>query len=266
MPYFKTDDNCSIYYETQAFESSKPVIAFLNGTMQSTLYWKTHARAFRNRFRVLMYDARAQGKSDVGETKLSLEGHTEDFAALLKHLKITRTHLIGLSHGAKVALAYAVRSPESVDRLVLCSVGAEQTCRTRLILRSWLQILKNSDLETLAWVSLPVAFGEIFLKQQEKMLNNIVTAIVRRNHKKALMAHLEAMTAYPPLASIAQDVRNPCLVLSGSDDLLTTQSGVRQLAMYCGGQHHSLTDIGHSIPAEAPGLFNKTVLQFLVKT
>jgi len=219
--------------------------------------------ALKDRFRVLMYDARAQGKSDLGEGKLSLEGHTEDFSALLKHLRVEKAHLIGLSHGAKVALACAVYSPECVDRLVLCSVSARQTCRARLILKSWLEILKSSDLETLAWVSLPVAFGENFLNQKQKILDNIVKAMVRRNRKQALIAHLEAMTVYPSLSQIAQNVHSPVLVLSGSDDLLVKESDAKQLAMICDGRHDHLTGIGHSIPAEAPELFNKTVLQFL---
>jgi 3-oxoadipate enol-lactonase len=266
MPYFKTKDGCSIYYETQGFESSRPVVAFLNGTMQSTIYWKTHSVVLKDLFRVLMYDARAQGKSDLGEEKLSLEVHAEDFSALLKHLRVEKTNLIGLSHGAQVALAYAVNSPECVDRLVLCSVSARQTCRSRLILKSWLKILKSSDLETLARVSLPIAFGENFLKQKQRILDNIVTAIVRRNKKQSLIAHLEAMSVYPPLSQIAQIVHRPALVLSGSDDLLVKESDAKELAMICDGRHEHLTGIGHSIPAEAPELFNKTILQFLDRT
>jgi 3-oxoadipate enol-lactonase len=263
MPYFKTKDGCSIFYETQGFESLNPVVAFLNGTLQNTVYWKTHCLALKDRFRVLMYDARAQGKSDLGEGKLSLEGHAEDFSELLKHLRVEKAHLIGLSHGANVALAYAAYSPECVDRLVLCSVGARQTCRTRLILKSWLKVLKSSDPETLAWVSLPVAFGENFLKQQQRILDHMVTAIVRRNKKKALIAHLEAISVYPSLSQIAQNVHCPVLVVSGSDDLLVTESDAKELAMVCDGRHNHLTGIGHSIPAEAPEVFTKTVLQFL---
>ena len=263
MPYFKTKDGCSIFYETQGFESSKPVVAFLNGTMQSTVYWKPHSLSLKDRFRVLMYDARAQGKSDSGEGKLSLEGHAEDFSELLKHLRVEKAHLIGLSHGANVALAYAAHSPEGVERLVLCSAATRQTCRAKLILKSWLDVLKNSDLETLAWVSLPVAFGENFLKKQQKNLGNMVKAIVKRNHKTALIAHFEAMTLYPPLSQIAQYVHCPVLVVSGSDDLLVNESDAEQLAMICGGRHKHLTEIGHSIPAEAPEIFTKTALEFL---
>lgn len=265
MPYFKTKDGRSIYYATQDFESSKPVVVFLNGIMQNTVYWKAHSRALKDRFRVLMYDARAQGQSDLGEGELTLEGHAEDFSALLKHLGIKKAHLVGLSHGARVALAYAAHSPECVDRLVLCSVSAKQTCRAGLILKSWLEILKSSGLEALAWFSLPVAFGEDFLNQKEKILDNIVEAIVRRNRKEALIAQLEAMTAYPPLSQIAQSVHGSPLVLSASDDPFVTEAGAGRLAELCNGWHKHISGIGHSIPAEAPELFNKIVSQFLEK-
>lgn len=263
MPYFKTKDGCSIFYETQGFESSRPVVAFLNGTLQSTVYWKSHSLSFKDRFRVLMYDARAQGNSNLGEGKLSLERHAGDFSELLKHLRVEKAHLVGLSHGASVALACAVHSPEGVDRLVLCSAGARQTCRAKLILKSWLNVLKSSDIETLAWVSLPVAFGENFLKHHQKILDPIVTAMVKRNKKQALIAHFEAMSTYPPLSQIAQHVHHPVLVVSGSDDLLVTESDAEHLARACGGRHKHLSGIGHSIPAEAPEEFTKIVLQFL---
>ena len=266
MTYFKTSDGCAIFYETIGFESSKPVVAFLNGTLQTTVYWKTQGSALKDRFRVLMYDARAQGKSDLGEAELSIDRHVEDFSELLNHLRIETAHLVGLSHGATVAVAYAARSPECVDRLVLCSVGARRSFRSELMLKSWVAVLKRSDLETLAWVSLPVAFGESFLKQQQKILDHIVTAMVKRNKKQALIAHLEAIQLYPPLSRIAQHVHRPVLVVSGSDDLLVTESDARHLATVCGGRHTHLTGIGHSIPAEAPEVFTKTVSKFLDET
>lgn len=293
MPYFTTQDGCRIYYETQGFDqhapyrsstlpgnealphgrvpalqageiqSLKPVVVFLNGTMQTTVYWKTHALALKDRFRVLVYDARAQGQSDLGEGKLSLEGHAENLAELLKHLGVEKVNLVGMSHGAKVALAYAANFPECVARLVLCSVGAKHSCRARLCVMSWLEILKSSGLETLAWALLPVVFGENFLQQKEGTLDNIVKAIVKRNSKEALIAQLEAMTAYPPLSKIVRNVHIPSLVISASDDPLVAEEGARELALLCNGQHKHLNGIGHSIPAEAPEVFNKTILQFL---
>ena len=291
MPYFTIQDGCRIYYQTHGFDwpaprqrhrlgldqgetgtpalktrepqSSKPAVVFLNGIMQNTVYWKTHATALQDRFRVLMYDARAQGQSDIGGGKLSLEGHAVDLVQLLEHLEVEKASLVGLSHGAKVALRCAANAPERIDRLVLCSVSAKSACRARLIVNSWLEILKSSGLEAMVWAALPVVFGETFLKQKRRILYAIMRAIVERNRKEALIAQLEAMTAYPPLSQIARDVPVPSLVISGSDDPLVTEEGATELAVLCGGRHKQLIGVGHSIPSEAQELFNKTVSEFL---
>jgi len=263
MPYFTTKDGCRLYYETQGTASLKPVVVFLNGALQDTLYWKPHAHALKERFRVLRYDARAQGQSDLGREGLTLEGHAADLSALLDHLGVEKAHLVGLSLGAKVALASASIFPQRVARLVLCSISAEANCRARLIVSSWLQVLKRCGLEAMVWASLPLVFGEVFLKQRERILGSIIKAIVARNTGEALIAQLEAMTAYPPLSQIVRNVHAPCLIISGSDDPLVTEEGAREIARLCNGHHEHIMGIGHSIPAEAPQWFNKAILAFL---
>jgi 3-oxoadipate enol-lactonase len=265
MPYLTTQDDCRLFYETHGVESPRPVVVFLNGTMQNTLSWRSQCLAFRDQFRILTYDARAQGQSDVGLQELSLEGHAADLSELLKHLGIKKVHLVGLSHGAKVALALASNKPEQVERLVLCSVSATPTCRSTLFVRSWMDILKGPGLEAMVRASLPVVVGERFLKQKKRLLGSIVSATVKRNSKEALVAHLEAMAAYPPLSQIAAHIRVPTLVISASEDPLVTQEGAKELAALCNGQHKRLLEIGHSVPSEAPELFNETLLEFLDK-
>jgi pimeloyl-ACP methyl ester carboxylesterase len=265
MPFFTTQDGCSLYYETDAFESSRPTVVFLNGTMQTTVYWKTLASMLKDRFRVLMYDARGQGQSGLGEHQLSLDIHVADIVALLQHVEVERAHLVGVSHGAKVALACAAHSPDSVDHIVLCSVGAELTARTKLIITSWLEVLQRSGLEAMARTALPIAFGEDFLARQARILPTIVEAIGARNSEEGLAAHLEAMTNYPSLADIAGAVQVPCLVVSGSDDTLVTEEGAEQLASLCNGRHERISGAGHSLPAEAPEKFADIVSKFLAE-
>jgi len=262
---FKTNDGCKIYYETHGFESSKPVVVFLNGTMQTTFNWRPHARVFKDGFRVILYDVRAQGQSELGKKTLSLDLHVKDLSELLHNLKIKKAHLVGLSHGAYVALAFASRLPDFVGHLVLCSISAEKSVQTIIIVKSWLGTLKSEGLHALAWAVLPMVFGEEFLKVNKRILDKMVKAIVVRNNKEALIAQLKAMNHYPPLAGPAIKINCPALVISGSQDQLVNPKGARQLAHLCGGRHNEIQDIGHSIPAEAPELFNRTVLDFLLQ-
>jgi len=265
MSYLKSKDGCSIYYETHGFESHKPVVVFLNGTTQTTLYWYSLADSLKFRFRILVYDGRGQGVSDIGRAKMSLGLHVEDLNALLQHLSIQQANLIGLSHGAYVALAYAADRPERIGRMILCSVSAKATYRARLIVRSWLEVLRNGEFEAMVWAALPYVFGETYLLHKEKNLERIVKTIVRRNNKDALIAHLEAIRTYPSLKQIVKEC-HPTLVVSGTDDPLVTLEGAQQLAEICGGQHVQIDGAGHSIPAEAPERFNDIIVDFLSNT
>jgi 3-oxoadipate enol-lactonase len=264
MPYFETSDGCRLFYDYQQSDSPKPVVVFLNGLTQTAVNWKAISNHLKENFQVLAYDARAQGRSDPGSSPLSLELHSSDLQELLGYLKIEITHLVGVSHGAVVALEFASRFPANVDRLMLCSVSARPTSRLRLVVKSWLEILERQGLEAMAWATLPVVFGEDFLRHHQTGLEKLVKAIVVRNGRDAVRAQLQASMGYPPLLRIATTMRNPVLVLSGSDDPLVTAIGAHELAELCKGRFRLIPGAGHSLPAEAPELFIEILREFLV--
>ena len=265
MPYFRTKDACKIFYTTYGLEGSKPVVIFLNGTTQTTLYWGGLVPAFSRHFGLLCYDARAQGQSDPGSKPISLKLHVADLKDLLAYLTVDRAHLVGISHGAWVALAFSAEFPEMVDHLVLCSLSAKTNDRSRTIVRSWLEILRLSGLEAMAWATLPSVFGNSFLNQHEKILDKIVAAVVLRNSRRSLIAQLEAVLQYPAPGSMTENLNRPVLVISGAEDPLVEPADVRRLADLCRARREELPGIGHSIPAEAPRIFEKMVLEFLTE-
>jgi len=73
---------------------------------------------------------------------------------------------------------------------------------------------------------------------------------------------LEAVLNYPAPVRIPADFDNPTHIITGSQDPLVEPNDVQQLARRCQGRHKLLSGIGHSIPAEAPEIFQKLVLEF----
>ena len=263
MAYFRTQDGCSLYYETIGFELARPVVVFLNGTLQTTMYWKVIAASLKPEFRSLLYDARGQGESELGESPLSLDLHLEDLCALIRHLELGSVCLVGLSHGALLAYAMARRKPKTVSRLVMCSIGVRAPMRARLIVRSWLKIIESGGIEALVSVALPHVFGEGYLVNNSKLLDRIAKTIIRRNRAPFLEAHLSAMAGYPSLRSMLGKLEAPLLVMCGSDDPLVSVNGAAEVAEKSGGRHLVVKGAGHSIPVEAAELFLKTITQFL---
>lgn len=263
MPYFKSTDECSLYYELIGEGPGKPVITFINGTLQTTVNWQTVAKELSRHFVILVYDTRGQGESDLGDTPLSLDLHAADLKGLLRDLDIGETALVGISHGARVALTVADQSPNLISRLVLCSLSTRASFRAKMIVRSWHEILQRHSLDAMVWAALPHIFGRNFLKENEKQLDRIVKTIVRRNNTEALRAHLTTLQSYPPLGNLLRSLPFLSLVLTGEDDLLVTREGAEEIARTCGGRHVELKGIGHSMAAEAPQQFLRLLNDFL---
>ena len=69
---------------------------------------------------LVRYDERGTGLSDRDVAEFSFEAFVRDLATVVDALGLERFALLGISQGAPVSIAYAVRHPERVSRLVLC--------------------------------------------------------------------------------------------------------------------------------------------------
>jgi pimeloyl-ACP methyl ester carboxylesterase len=87
--------------------------------------------------RVVAFDPRGAGRSDKPDVPYSIDGMANDAAALLDHLGIDRTTVLGCSMGGRTALMLALDHRSLVDRLVLAASSAFVPA-DRLFTRRWL--------------------------------------------------------------------------------------------------------------------------------
>ena len=80
--------------------------------------------------RLVRYDERATGLSDWQAPQLSLHIFVQDLETVVDALGLGRFALFGISQGAPIAIAYAVRHPDRVSRLIV-SGGFAQGWRRR---------------------------------------------------------------------------------------------------------------------------------------
>jgi 3-oxoadipate enol-lactonase len=238
-------------------------VVFLNGTTQTTRTWGPQARQLKTKFSILLYDARGQGQSDFGQVHLTLDGHVNDLIDLLDHLAINRAHIVGLSHGARVACRFGALNPERTDRMILCGLGRDLDSRTTAFLNSWIHILNSGGFEAMLWSMLPLVFGEPYLEQHQSKMDDMVATIVQRNQAEAVKAHLEAMIRYLPVTEPIAETFPPTLIVAGDQDLVVSKDQSRALAKMLSAHLMQLKGVGHSPNMEAPEAFNRVLLQFL---
>ena len=106
-----------IHYEILG--EGKPII-LLNPNSVNTWLMKFIAKRLKNKYKVYMFDRRGCGKSEKNCT-LTYEESAKDVYEFIKKLNIDKPYLLGCSGGGTVSLNVAIRYPESISKLILCS-------------------------------------------------------------------------------------------------------------------------------------------------
>jgi len=81
--------------------------------------WSPLLQRLAEKNRLIRYDSRGNGLSDRIAPEISFHGFVQDFEAVVEAVKVPRFAILGISQGAAIAIAYAVRHPERVTKLVL---------------------------------------------------------------------------------------------------------------------------------------------------
>ena len=125
-----------IYYELHGPEEAE-VLVLSNGVLMSTASWGLQTPVLAMHYRVLLYDCRGMWRSEHPQGPYTMELHAEDLAALLDALEIQAAHIAGISYGAEVSMAFALKYPERVLSLFLASGVSESDAVLRGFIQTW---------------------------------------------------------------------------------------------------------------------------------
>ena len=104
-----------------------PWIVFSNSLATSTAMWDEQAAGLKNSFRVLRYDQRGHGGTDVPAGRYAFDTLLADALGLIDALSIKKAHFAGLSMGGATALGLAERHPDRFDRIIVCDSPCQST-------------------------------------------------------------------------------------------------------------------------------------------
>ena len=96
----------------------QPLI-LLHGNGEDGSYFEHQISAFSEKYRVIAIDTRGHGKSPRGEKPFSIKQFAEDLNDFLEEKGIKKATLLGFSDGGNIALTFALKYPERVEKLIL---------------------------------------------------------------------------------------------------------------------------------------------------
>lgn len=254
-----TGDGVRIAYRFDG-EQDKPVLLLSNSIGTDLTMWDGQVRALTEHFRLLRYDARGHGASDVPSGPYSLDRLGRDVVELLDALGLERVHVLGLSLGGIVAQWLGIHVPDRVDRLVLSNTAAYLGPP-----RQWDQpiaeLLAAPDMRATAETFLNNWFPTHLLRED----NEVVEAFRRTllaTRREGVAGSWAAVRDYD-LRRTATLIRNPTLVIAGEHDTVTSLGHGQELAATVPGARLTVLSTVHLANVERPTEFLDAVLTFL---
>lgn len=177
---------------------------------------------------VIAVDFRGHGDSQWDGAPFSVEELAADLSGLLDALSLGPCHVLGLSMGGSVALAFAAGYPDRVNRLVQCDTtawygpDAVDTWAKRAVTACSVPRENQVPFQTERW------FSDRFRRTRPEVVSHVVGIFLRTGSH----AHAQACRALGAL-----DVRGrldaisaPTLVITGEEDYATPASMGRTIA------------------------------------
>ena len=255
-----------LYYEVHG--EGPPLVLVMGIGYDSSLWTLEQVPVLSTQFQVILVDNRDAGRSSTARQPYTIADMADDLAGLLDALGIQHSHLLGLSMGGMIALEFALRHGDRLDRLVLTGTGAAPARSAVDPIQIWNWIKANDPTGDVfgghQFVSL---FSTAFLRNHQAVRD---TAALLANNPYPMSPEAYQRQAAAYLQFDALDrltaITAPTLVIVGEQDLLTPPWIAREVADGIpDARFETIRGDGssHLLPIERPGEFNQLVLDFL---
>ncbi len=229
-----------------------PRVVMIHGLLLGNMasWYFSLASQLSARHEVLLYDLRGHGLSALSPSGYELETMVDDLEILLESQGFSEVALIGHSYGAMIALQFALRHPDHVNRLV-CIEGPMPLARGLEM-----DEFRDSDPETML-AALPIELRESLgsgSRQGRKLMARLNFLLNETN----LLAQLRREPN--PAVTRAGAYRNPALLIYGTQSKLVDVPQKMQTLLP--QAQLSWLPGGHYLPSEMPQELGRTIGEF----
>jgi pimeloyl-ACP methyl ester carboxylesterase len=231
-----------VYYELHG--NGSPLL-LLHGGAGSGEQFVKQIPALSERHLLIVPDACAQGRTTDRPEPLTYHAMAEDVIALLDHLEVRRSHVMGWSDGGVVGLDLAIHHPDRIGHLV--TLGANfSPDGLNAPDQAWAARAKASD------------FGP----EMERWYRS---RSPDPEHFEAAMTKVIALWRTEPSFTLEElgSIRAPTLIIAGEHDGVRRDHTEALARAIPGASLWIVPGASHGVMMEKPDLVNARILEFL---
>jgi pimeloyl-ACP methyl ester carboxylesterase len=239
-------------------------LVLIHGYTDNLNLWYNQVPVLSKHCRMLTYDVRGFGKTEVREATYSMGLFAEDLRSLLEALGIESACVLGYSMGGRIALEFAQTYPEMTTGLILANSGIGETPSQEMQERRkmMVDVLQQGDIEVIAELMTEASFSP-GLKDRNPTAYAKYKSIKMQNDPSEYLAVMQAIVGAIDSPADFGSLRCPALIIAGDrDGFMSVSVGEAMRDAIPDAEMHVLPT-GHAAAIEEPEAFNRIVLGFL---
>lgn len=198
-------------------EGKGETIVLLHGFLESSTIWKNVVSAFKETHQIIAIDLLGHGKTEKLGYIHSMETMAETVHAVLSELKVEKASIIGHSMGGYVALAFAEKFPQRLEKLVLLNSSTVADSEERKENRDRAKRLVKQNKQ--AFISM--AIKNLFTDENRNALRTEINALVEEAvqlPEEYIIASVEGLKNRKDRTEILQQYSGEKIIIAGKND------------------------------------------------
>jgi len=242
---------------------NKKTIVFLHGYNGNSKSWAYQFKFFKNKYSLISFDFPGFGESDNMKDPDMFKVSNLIIRAL-ENLKIKEYYIIGHSMGGMLAQILSTNNNSSVIKMVLSCTHKGYSMKYKKPLRE----PYNKRLKERHELS-DVEYGKLRISKmlpgfQDKKIFDFLCLISQETSSEAIVCGGSSMQILDT-TNILPDIKVPCLILTGSEDVVVSKK--KSLFLHNSiknSMHLEIKGVGHAPYCEKAKEFNEIINSFLV--
>ena len=212
----------------------EPLI-LLHGNGENYDYFAGQPDVFAQYYHVFALDTRGHGKTPRGDAPFTIRQFADDLRDFMDEHGIEKAHMLGFSDGGNIAMLFAMKYPERVNRLILDGANLDT------------KGIKPS-------IQIPIEIGYWFAK-----------LFANKSEKAKLHAETLGLMVHDPNVKPEElsKIKAKTLVIAGTKDMVKDEH-TRLIASHIPDAQLVILEGDHFVANKCPDAFNRAILAFLL--
>ncbi|MEG1388263.1 MAG: alpha/beta hydrolase [Algoriella sp.] len=254
-------------YTTYTHPTSSEWVTFVHGAGGSSTIWFKQIREFSKHFNVLLLDLRGHGRSKKNiktlfEKRYTFKSVAKDVIDVLDHLKIDKTHFVGMSLGTIVIRQLAEDYSNRFNSMIMGGAIMKMNYQSRFFMK-----VGNLFKHMIPYLLLYRIFAfAIMPRSAHKESRNLFINEAKKLYQKEFLKWFKLTADINPLLKWFREVELniPTLYVMGSEDHMFLPSIQKLIKTH---KKHSelivIEDCGHVVNVDQPQVFNDKVIEYI---